>query len=310
MDPLVSVIVVTFNSAKYVLETLESINKQTYKNIELIVSDDFSTDNTIEICRKWLNTNSERFCRTDLITTVANTGTTANNNRGLNAAGGEWLKFIAGDDILHPSCIEVNMHFVKSEPEAKVIISKYQIFNSNFNVSNFVNIRPPDDFIDFFSLDADKQLKIMRFRSEHLILGMFINARTLKSINGFDESYKLLEDLPLLLNVLMAGHKFYHLPSVTSYYRRNINTVSNPRTKIYKVLLKELFRAYRKLRRPYLDLAAKIHNDIYFINEFILTYGFKGKRNIVFEIVAISLKQLSPIHHRMRNEIRNRKKGN
>ncbi|MDR0890977.1 MAG: glycosyltransferase [Endomicrobium sp.] len=52
-NPLVSVCVITYNSSKYVLETLESIKTQTYQNIELIVSDDCSTDDTVEVCENY-----------------------------------------------------------------------------------------------------------------------------------------------------------------------------------------------------------------------------------------------------------------
>jgi alpha-1,3-rhamnosyltransferase len=52
--PLVSVVIITYNSSKYVLETLESAKAQTYQNIELIVSDDCSTDDTVEKCREWI----------------------------------------------------------------------------------------------------------------------------------------------------------------------------------------------------------------------------------------------------------------
>lgn len=75
-NPLVSIIVITYNSAKYVLETLESAKAQTYQNIKLIVSDDCSTDNKIEICRKWLEKNKGRFVRTELITVEQNTDCT------------------------------------------------------------------------------------------------------------------------------------------------------------------------------------------------------------------------------------------
>ena len=51
-NPIVSVVVVTYNSAKYVLETLESIKDQTYPNLSLVISDDCSTDNTVKLCRK------------------------------------------------------------------------------------------------------------------------------------------------------------------------------------------------------------------------------------------------------------------
>ena len=61
---IVTVIVYTFNSSKYILETLDSIKKQTYKDLMLIITDDCSTDSTIEICKKWLNLNGDRFVKT------------------------------------------------------------------------------------------------------------------------------------------------------------------------------------------------------------------------------------------------------
>ena len=97
--PLVSISVITYNSSKYVIETLDSAKAQTYQNIELIISDDCSTDNTVEICKNWINDNKERFVRTELITVKKNTGISPNCNRANNAANGEWIKEIAGDEI-------------------------------------------------------------------------------------------------------------------------------------------------------------------------------------------------------------------
>ena len=92
--PLVSVVVITYNSAQYVLETLNSIKEQSYSNIELIISDDCSKDKTVEICRDWLAKNKEKFVRTELITVEKNTGTSANINRGIKASKGKWIKSI------------------------------------------------------------------------------------------------------------------------------------------------------------------------------------------------------------------------
>ena len=77
-SPLVSITVITYNSAKYVIETLESAKAQTYQNIELIISDDHSTDNTVKDCRQWIEKNKEWFIRTVLITIPENTGVPAN----------------------------------------------------------------------------------------------------------------------------------------------------------------------------------------------------------------------------------------
>ncbi len=61
MNKLVSVLVITYNSEKYVIETLNSIKNQTYNNLELIISDDNSQDNTINLCEHWVNENKSFF---------------------------------------------------------------------------------------------------------------------------------------------------------------------------------------------------------------------------------------------------------
>ncbi|TXH52940.1 MAG: glycosyltransferase family 2 protein, partial [Bacteroidia bacterium] len=99
--PLVSIIVVTYNSSKFVLETLESAKSQTYQNIELLISDDGSTDDTLQICKDWLTQNKDRFVHTELITVEKNTGIPANCNRGIKAANGEWITFIDSDDTVN-----------------------------------------------------------------------------------------------------------------------------------------------------------------------------------------------------------------
>ena len=117
--PLVSVPVITYNSAKTVIETLDSIKAQTYQNLELIVSDDCSTDNTVEVCQKWIEENKSRFVRTEVVTVEKNTGVAGNLNRAEAACRGEWIKPIAGDDVLLPNCIQDCIDYVAEHPETK-----------------------------------------------------------------------------------------------------------------------------------------------------------------------------------------------
>ena len=62
----VTVNVLTYNSSKYVLETLESIKTQTYQPLILHICDDCSTDDTVKICKKWIGENSDRFIKTKI----------------------------------------------------------------------------------------------------------------------------------------------------------------------------------------------------------------------------------------------------
>ena len=111
-QPLVSIIVITYNSSKYVLETLESAKAQTYQNIELIVSDDCSTAIQWKSVREWIE-KQRTICSYGVNYRRKNTGIPANCNRGVKAAQGEWVKLIAGDDILYNNCIEANIEYAK-----------------------------------------------------------------------------------------------------------------------------------------------------------------------------------------------------
>jgi alpha-1,3-rhamnosyltransferase len=125
---LVSIVIITYNSAKYVLETLESVKAQTYEKIELVISDDCSTDDTVEVCQRWIEENKDRFIATKIVTVAKNTGVAPNCNRGVRASKGEWLKLCAGDDLLLPECIQDNLQFSIRYKHIKIFISNMIVF--------------------------------------------------------------------------------------------------------------------------------------------------------------------------------------
>lgn len=81
----VTVAVITFNSSRYVIETLESIKAPTYPNIILQISDDCSTDNTVKVCKDWIEKNDSRFIKTKIIVPEHNTSVAGNLNRAWDA---------------------------------------------------------------------------------------------------------------------------------------------------------------------------------------------------------------------------------
>jgi len=97
-NPLVSVTVLTYNSSKYVIETLESIKAQTYENIELIISDDCSKDNSVKVCKKWLEKNKDRFVNSHLITSGFNRGIPKNKFRAVERSEGKYIAGCGADD--------------------------------------------------------------------------------------------------------------------------------------------------------------------------------------------------------------------
>lgn len=246
-NTLVSIIVVTYNSSKTVLETLESIKQQTYKNCELIVSDDFSKDSTVEICKMWISDNRDRFVNTKLITIDHNTGVCANLNRGVAESQGYWIKIIAADDILLPNCIHDFVEYAGGHPDAHFITSFQRIYKNTFEEKNLIGERRTGTRdLSLFEKDAECQLKVMAF-------SIFVNAPTMffqrilyNQVGGFDERYAY-EDHPFYINILENGYKIYLMPKETVCYRVHDSTFnSNSRLFNYEFLKSSRF--FRKER--------------------------------------------------------------
>lgn len=224
--PLVSILVVTYNSAEFVLETLESAKKQTYKNIELIITDDGSRDETVSVCESWLLQNKDRFVRTQLITVPQNTGIPANCNRGVKASNGEWIKIIAGDDILLDSCIDSFVGYVKRVPEAKAIQGLVKVFwiDEEGYPSEGVTL-PLEKQQKIFQLSVEKQFQRMYLANYVAAPGVFLNRQLLIQLHYFDERFTLLEDVPMWLKMLYNDTPFYLFEEVVALYRVHSKSV-------------------------------------------------------------------------------------
>lgn len=222
-NPLVSVFVVTYNAEEYICETLDSIKVQTYDNIELIVSDDHSSDNTVSRANTWIENNKERFVRTELITIDHNTGVSANYNRAVRACRGEWLKNVDGDDLLYNNCIELNIEFVKNNPNAKLVFSNVMDFSGS-NPSVLLGEHIPEKDKYFFTLSAEEQFKTLLHTNILPSPSCFVKAELIR-MYPYNEDYRGLEDEPMWLTLTRNGHKVYYFDVCTAYYRNGESTI-------------------------------------------------------------------------------------
>ena len=250
--PLVSCTVVSYNSAATVLETLESIKNQSYNNIELIVSDDCSTDDTVNLCKDWIEKNKERFVRTELITVDKNTGVCCNCNRALHACRGVWEKGIAADDIMLPNCIEDFVEFVNINPDARWVSSYHRTYLDvidDATIQKWNGVSKPE----FFDLDANPQLKMLAKRNILSACTMLFSVQTLVEIGGFDESFSY-EDHPLYIRLLEHGYKCFFMPKETVGYRVHESTLQ-VKGKIFSYPFALESRKFTKAKRfKYLNL--------------------------------------------------------
>jgi glycosyltransferase involved in cell wall biosynthesis len=125
---LVSICIPTFNGEKFLQNALESCKNQTFREIEVIISDDSSTDQTLEICRAFRQT-------VDFPVFIHNhtpAGIGANWNNCIRNANGEYIKFLFQDDVLKPDCIE-RMVFYSRKYDMKAVCCKRRIIDEKSN---------------------------------------------------------------------------------------------------------------------------------------------------------------------------------
>lgn len=276
MSILISVPVLTYNAAEFVEDTLESIFNQTYQNIQLIVSDDCSKDATVEIVEKWCSQPrvKERFVDIKITTVPKNTGVSANCNRCIKESEAEWIKFIAGDDILLPNCIEDNLKFVIENPEAKIIFSQVKVFQDTFEEPNFVKALPknyPDNLMNV-SFTADDQFKILVDSDRiNYTPSYFFSKKTIEEIGSYDETNILVEDYPTWLKLTQSGVKlfYFHIPTVG--YRIHANATNNTGEVLFKPSVLNSYLVRKKYAHPYLPK----YQSAFETWQYKMTLGFK-----------------------------------
>ena len=217
---LVSVCVVTYNSSRTVVETLDSIHDQIYPKLELIVSDDCSTDDTIEVCRKWLEAHKERFERTSIIQMKENSGVAANLNSAIRETRGEWLKYIAGDDLLLPNCVSDNMEFVSQNENDGIVFSNVREFYVDAEGNRVLTdtYQPAESAKQYYYKTAEEQYeRILRccFTPSNSV---FLK-RSLAVEQPFPEQYPYNEDDPHWLHLTKQGIKLSFFDKTTVLYR-------------------------------------------------------------------------------------------
>ena len=120
---LISIIIPVYNAKNYLVRCLQSIISQAYKNFEVILVDDGSTDNSYEICQDIAN-KDKRF----IVVTQTNSGASSARNRGIEIAKGEWITFIDADDYVEKSYLESLC--INIENEKTLIIQGLKQVNS------------------------------------------------------------------------------------------------------------------------------------------------------------------------------------
>lgn len=215
--PLVTIVVVSYNQGKYIRQNLDSIKAQTYPNIELIVADDASPDNSVEVFRNWLLENN---ISAKEIFHVKNTGLATVLNEAVEMCSGAYVKFIAADDYLHPECLEKSVHCLEEKGKEYGMVA-----TDIFSVDE--NNHPIPDFADFNSILEvppsemhDTLIKGNRFAAPSVLMRTSVVKET-----GKYQAKFLVEDYQ---RWLMISEKYFiaYIPEKLTGYRIHPGNIS------------------------------------------------------------------------------------
>lgn len=281
---LITIGVLSYNSIDTIRDTLNSICNQCYKlnNIELIISDDNSSDDSRKSIDGWVEEHAHHFYRVDKLYNKNNVGVSKSFNNILGLSSGDWIKFIAGDDILLPDCILNNVQYIVTYSDVLAVFSNA----IKFTVSNSEHMSGDELKHDerFFSLDALSQYKELLYGCNILAPTAFLNVPMLKELGGANEDYAMIEDYPLWLHLTRNGVKLNYMKTLTVKYRFS-DSLSKKRFKIGNMIfLKDLESVYNEQIWPNVTFFKVLDDRIMFFSKYLTISLFRNRKSKISDI--------------------------
>jgi glycosyltransferase involved in cell wall biosynthesis len=217
--PAVSVCVTVFNYRSFITETLDSVHAQTAPLIELVIVDDASTDDSLELCRRWLQVHSARFTRAVLLKHEANAHLCHARNTAAQYASAESIFILDADNVLYPRCLDRSLEAL-AHTDAWFTYSILEVFGAS---SGFIGNYPwnPKRLANGNYIDA-----MALIRRERLI-----------QVSGYEEMSGW-EDFDLWCKFHEAGGSGLHIPEVLARYRTHLRsmlrTLTNTRSQLWQ----------------------------------------------------------------------------
>lgn len=209
MSPLVSVIIPSYNSARYIASTLESALAQTYPAVEVIVVDDGSTDETQTVLAPYQSRIT--------VLPQSNSGPAAARNAGLRIARGVYLLFLDSDDLLVPTSVAARVAFLERHPQYGLVYSAWTQINDD-GARILGEVRP--------GYQGDVLAALLR-RQFFFFPGSALIRRTcLDAIGGFDETAYGTEDADLWIRLAHAGYAFGYIDEPLFIYRYHAASIT------------------------------------------------------------------------------------
>lgn len=251
-QPLVTIAIIAYNQEEFIEEAVLSACEQDYENLEVIVSDDGSSDNTPEIILRLQNQYPNKI---KAITGEGNLGITGNCNRALVKSTGEYLVFMGGDDVLFPSKVSLQVEWL--------LASENRVLCGHFieNIDQNGNVKGIYKTIKKRGIGADLWI---RKGVLYGALSIMLKKSSIPQI-GFDSRIKHASDWKFYIDCIGVDGEYGYIPEVLGRYRQHENNI----TKQQAIVMQDAESTLSILELEY-PLFSK---SIRYSKAFILVYG-------------------------------------
>lgn len=279
---LVSIILPCYNHEAFIDDCMNSLCEQTYPNIELLITDDCSPDNSFAVLQGWQERLEQRFSRVVIRRNPENQGVVKTLNSMLQECRGDYIKSMATDDMLLPGAIADLVAYAE-QTDGDIVFSNACRFDEELHYP-ITDIEKLEKVYATPPVQGENLTGALVERNFICAPAVLIPRRTVEKYGVFDPAY-IMEDFEYWLRISVSG-KFSYLDKITVLYRANRNSLSHfttdpaqqRRHRTFFVQVLQIFTQYEKY-------ASAAQKTVFFNNELSTTIGL-GDQELAKDIVV------------------------
>lgn len=262
MSPKASVIIPSYNSANYIKVAIESVIGQTFKDWELIIVDDCSSDDTIKIVKEFLKKDK----RVKLSTSNKNIGPHKNMNRGLDLCKGEYIVKLDADDYMYSHRIEKQVNFLDENKDVGVLGGAIEVCDENLN---FINTRK-------YPITDEKCKAKLFYYSPFAHPAVTFRKSVFEKCDKYDPNISMACDIDLWFRLGLLT-KLANLEDIIVKYRVHHNSISQKNIRKQELETLEVRRKAVQVYGYKMNTKEKIYNFLQYVSVYLIPSKIKFK---------------------------------
>lgn len=237
----VSVIIAAYNVENYIERAVESIQRQTYQDFEILICDDCSTDNTVGIIKKMM----EKDNRITLLRNNSNMRAAVARNRCIEIAQGEFIAIQDADDFSHITRFEEQVNFLENNPQYNFVSSKMFKFDESNDLDTIMKLSPDStEYLYKLPYIKTPENKDFLFRLPYTHAATMFRKEAIDAVKGYRVAKETVrgQDSDLFMRLHANGSKGYNLDKSLYYYFEGQEAYKR---KKYKYRIHSVINRYR-----------------------------------------------------------------